>query len=128
MFTPQTEGPGSAQKHVNAGLPAVALRANPLTLTLLNTAEVSGLGYGLKVLCAPKSFSGRLSYSTCSNDFGAATYNERRFQFRLVSRLFRVLPGFMGKSLVIAVKSSTNATTKLALMYLSKANLHMAVT
>jgi len=35
----------------------------------------------------------------------------------------------MGKSLVIAVKSSTkNVTTKLADVHVSKANLHMAVT
>ena len=31
----------------------------------------------------------------------------RRFQFRLVNRLFPVLPGIMGESLVIAVGSST---------------------
>ena len=41
------------------------------------------------------------------NGFGAATRNELRFQFRLVSRMFRALPGFMGKSRVITVKSST---------------------
>jgi len=46
-----------------------------------------------------------LSYSTRTNDSGAATHNERRFQFRLFNRLFRVFPGFMGKSLVIAVRS-----------------------
>ena len=46
------------------------------------------------------------------NDFAAATYNERRFQFRLVNHLFRVLPGFMGKSLVIAVRSSTEHYNK----------------
>ena len=66
----------------------------------------------LKVLCAPTSFSGRFSYSTCTNDFGAATHNERRFQFRLVNRLSRVLPGFMGKSLVLAVYSSTKRSNK----------------
>jgi len=49
-----------------------------------------------------------------TNYFGAATHDGRRFQFRLVNRLFRVLPGFMGKSLVIAVRSSTkrNNTTR----------------
>jgi len=50
----------------------------------------------------------------CTNDFGAATHNERRFQFQLLKRLFRVLPGFMGKSLVIAVKNQQTVTTKLA--------------
>jgi len=40
-------------------------------------------GSPLEVPCAPKYFSGRFSYSTCTNDFGAATLNERRFQFRL---------------------------------------------
>jgi len=53
---------------------------------------------GLKVPWAPKWFSGSFSYSTCTNDFGAATHNERRFQFRLFNRLFRIVPGFMGKS------------------------------
>ena len=50
------------------------------------------------------------------------THNERRFQFRLVNRWFRVLPGFMGKSLVQKLKRGfnpsaevqKNATTKLA--------------
>jgi len=56
----------------------------------------------LKVHCALTLFSGRFSHSTCTNDFSAATHNERRFQFRLLNRLFRVLPGFMGKSLVIS--------------------------
>jgi len=37
---------------------------------------------------------------------------ERRFQARHVNRLFRVLPGFMGKSLVIAVRSSTERNNK----------------
>jgi len=58
------------------------------------------------------SFSGRFSYSTRTDYFAAATHNERRFQFRLVNRLFRVLPGFMGKSLVIAVRSSTERNNK----------------
>jgi len=66
-----------------------------------------GLGLGLKVPCAPKKFPGSFSYSTCTNDFGAATHNEWRFQFDSANRVFRVLPGFMGKSLVIAVRSST---------------------
>jgi len=48
----------------------------------------------------------------CTNDFGAATHNEPRFQFRLFNRVFRVLPGFMGKSLVIAVRSSTKRNNK----------------
>jgi len=52
----------------------------------------------LKVPCAPKWFSGSFSYSTCTNDFGAVTHNERRFQFRLFNHLFRIAPGFMGKS------------------------------
>ena len=51
---------------------------------------------GLKVPCAPKSLSSSFSYSTCTNDFGAVTHNERRFQFRLgirhiaCSEFFRV--------------------------------------
>jgi len=45
----------------------------------------------LKVPCVPKQFSSSFSYSTCTHDFGAATHNERRFQFRLFNRLFRVL-------------------------------------
>jgi len=57
-----------------------------------------GLYLGLKVPCAPKSFSRCFSYSTCTNDFGAVTHNERRFQFRLFNHLFRIVPGFMGKS------------------------------
>jgi len=32
----------------------------------------------------------------------------------LLNRLFRVLPGFMGKSLVITVKNQQNVTTQLA--------------
>jgi len=43
----------------------------------------------VKVLCAPKQFSSSFSYTTCTNDFGAATHNERRFQFWFVNRLFR---------------------------------------
>jgi len=66
------------------------------------------------VLCAPEQFSSSFSYSTCTNDFGAATLNERRFRFDSANRVFRVLPSFMGKSLVIAVRSSTKRTTKLA--------------
>jgi len=38
------------------------------------------------------------------------SYNERRFQFRLVDRLFRGLPGFMGESLVIAARRSSERT------------------
>jgi len=34
------------------------------------------------------------------------------FRFDLANRVFRVLPGFMGKSLVIAVKSSTKRNNK----------------
>jgi len=52
----------------------------------------------LKVPCAPKQFSSSFSHSTCTNDFGAVTHNERRFQFRLFNHLFRIVPGFMGKS------------------------------
>jgi len=49
--------------------------------------------HGLKVPCAPKYFSSSFSYSTCTNDFGAAAHNERRFQFRLgISRV----PSFSG--------------------------------
>ena len=44
----------------------------------------------------------------CTNYSGAATLNDRRFQFRLVDRLFRALPGFAGKSLLIVVRSSRN--------------------
>ena len=66
-----------------------------------------------KVPCASKLFSGRFSYSTCRNDSGAATHNERRFQFRLFNRSFRVLPGFMGKSLMIALRSSTKRNNKI---------------
>jgi len=36
------------------------------------------------------------------------------FSFDLANRLFRVLPGFMGESLVIADKNRQNVTTKLA--------------
>ena len=36
------------------------------------------------------------------------------FSFDSANRVFRVLPGFMGKSLVIAVKSSTQVKTQLA--------------
>ena len=46
------------------------------------------------------------------------------FSFDSANRVFRVLPGFMGKSLVNAVKGSTQNS----LLYMSKANLHMAVT
>jgi len=42
------------------------------------------------MLCAPKEFSSSFSYSTCTNDVGAVTHNERRFQFRLLNHLFRV--------------------------------------
>jgi len=55
-------------------------------------------GVSLKVPCAPKQLSSSFSYSTCTNDFGAVTHNERRFQFRLLNHLFRIVPGFMGKS------------------------------
>jgi len=60
--------------------------------------SIWSIGLGLKVLCAPKYFSSSFSYSTCTNDFGAVTHNERRFQFQLFNHLFRVVPGFMGKS------------------------------
>jgi len=50
------------------------------------------------------------------------------FSFDLFNRLFRVLPGFMGKSLVIAVRSYAKCNNKIRSMYMSKANLHMAVT
>jgi len=43
---------------------------------------------------------------------GVATHNERRFQFRLVDRVFRVLPGFLGKSLVIVFRSSTKRNNR----------------
>jgi len=36
----------------------------------------------LKAPCAPKQLSSSFSYSKYTNDFGAVTYNERRFQFR----------------------------------------------
>jgi len=36
------------------------------------------------------------------------------FSFDSANRMFRVLPGFMGKSLVIAVRSSTKRNNKLA--------------
>ena len=36
------------------------------------------------------------------------------FSFDSANRVFRVLPGFMGKPLVIAVRSQRNVTTKLA--------------
>ena len=36
------------------------------------------------------------------------------FSFDSANRVFRVLPGFMGKPLVIAVKFQQNVTTKLA--------------
>jgi len=52
----------------------------------------------LKVPCAPKQFSSSFSYSTCTNDFGAVTHNQRRFQFRLFNHLFRIVPCFMGQS------------------------------
>jgi len=50
------------------------------------------------------------------------------FSFVSANRVFQVLPGFMGKSLVIAVRSSTKRNNNNSLMYMSKANLHMAVT
>jgi len=51
------------------------------------------------------------------------------FSFDSANRVFRVLPGFMGKSLVIAVRSSTqNVTTKFAHVHMSKVHLHVAVT
>jgi len=36
------------------------------------------------------------------------------FSFDSANRVFRVLPGFMGKSLVIAVRDQQNVTTNLA--------------
>ena len=60
--------------------------------------EEGGNEIGSKVPCAPEQFSSSFSYSTCTNDFGAVTHNERRFQFRLFNHLFRIVPGFMGKS------------------------------
>jgi len=36
------------------------------------------------------------------------------FSFDSANRVFRVLPGFMGKSLVVAVRSSTYVITKFA--------------
>jgi len=51
---------------------------------------------GLKVPCAPKYFSSSFSYSTCTNDFGAATHNERRFQFRLGQSRVPSSSGFHG--------------------------------
>ena len=36
------------------------------------------------------------------------------FSFDSANRVFRVLPGFLGKSLVIAVRSSTEPNNKLA--------------
>jgi len=53
-------------------------------------------GLGLKVPCAPKLFSSSFSYSTCTNDFGAATHNERRFQFRLGQSRVPSSSGFRG--------------------------------
>jgi len=50
------------------------------------------------------------------------------FSFDSANRVFRVLPGFMGKSLVIAVISLTKRNNKNSLMYMSEANLHMAFT
>jgi len=64
-----------------------------LSCTLLD------LGVGvlsLKVPCAPKLFSSSFSYSTCINDFGAATHNERRFQFRLGQSRVPSFSGFHG--------------------------------
>ena len=52
---------------------------------LVDRREASSNSTLAKVPCAPKQFSGRFSYSTCTNDFGYATHNERRFQFRLVN-------------------------------------------
>jgi len=69
----------------------------------------------LKVPCAPKEFSGSLSYSTCTNDFGAARLGlimNDGFSFDSVNRVFRALPGFMVKSLVIAVRSSAERNNK----------------
>jgi len=51
---------------------------------------------GLKVPCAPKYFSSSFSYSTCTNDFGAATHNERRFEFRLGQSRVPGSSGFHG--------------------------------
>jgi len=40
------------------------------------------------------------------------THNERRVQFRLFNYLLRIVPGFVGKSLVLAVGSSTKRNKK----------------
>jgi len=62
------------------------------------TAQPHQSKYGLKVPCAPQKFSNSFSYSTCTTDIGAVTHNERRFQLRFFNHLFRIVPGFMGKS------------------------------
>jgi len=55
--------------------------------------------------------------------FSAATHNERRFQFRLRNHLFRIVPDFMGKSLVIAVRMSKLNSRR----YLNNSNLPITV-
>jgi len=90
-------GPRSALRHEGFG--------SSLSWTLMHFLR-------LKVPCATEYFSGRFSNSTCTNYFDAATHNKRRFQFRLVNRVFRVLPDVMGKSLVITVRSSTKRNNK----------------
>jgi len=83
-------------------------RSTPQTLSALNrsyaltpptntnTNEQHGQRRGLKVPCAPKLFSSSFSYPPCTNDFGAATHNERRFQFRLGQSRVPSLSGIHG--------------------------------
>jgi len=52
--------------------------------------------YGLKVPCATSKSKQLFFLIQLYYDFSAVTHNERRFQFRLLDHLFRIVPGFMG--------------------------------
>jgi len=97
----------------------VLYRIHPIHMstTLLcwdGAVQIRGLQIrGLKVPCAPKQFSSSFSYSTCTNDFGAVTHNERRIQFRLFNHLFRIVPGFMGKSKINRWWSASELETEI---------------
>jgi len=62
-----------------------------------STCHVTETQDALKVPCTPKSFSDSFSHSTCNNDFGAATHDARRFQFRLGQLRVPSSSGFYGQ-------------------------------
>ena len=61
--------------------------------------------------------------------FGAATHYKRRFQFRLVNRVFQTLPGSMGLSCIMGNRglSPAELQKRISLMYMSNANSVRAV-